>query len=56
LTRSGGGWTETDLYDFTGGTDGYCPMSNAIFDAKVSKAGAKVSATEKTNREKLVNK
>ena len=22
LTPSGGGWTETDLYDFTGGSDG----------------------------------
>jgi uncharacterized repeat protein (TIGR03803 family) len=34
LTRSGGGWTEADLYDFTGGTDGYCPMGNVILDAQ----------------------
>ncbi len=34
LTPSGGGWTETDLYDFTGGNDGYCPMGNVTLDAE----------------------
>jgi uncharacterized repeat protein (TIGR03803 family) len=34
LVPSGGAWTETDLYDFTGGSDGYCPMGNVILDAQ----------------------
>jgi uncharacterized repeat protein (TIGR03803 family) len=34
LTPSGGGWTETDLHDFTGDGDGYCPMGNVILDAQ----------------------
>jgi len=34
LTPSNGGWTETDLYDFTGGSDGCGPLGNVIFDAK----------------------
>ncbi len=33
LTPSNGGWTYTDLYDFTGGTDGSGPSSNLVFDA-----------------------
>jgi uncharacterized repeat protein (TIGR03803 family) len=33
LTPSNGGWTETDLYDFTGGSDGANPWSNVTFDA-----------------------
>jgi len=33
LTRSGGGWAEMDVYDFTGGNDGYCPVGNVIVDA-----------------------
>jgi uncharacterized repeat protein (TIGR03803 family) len=33
LTPSGGGWTYTSLYDFTGGSDGAEPISNVIFDA-----------------------
>jgi uncharacterized repeat protein (TIGR03803 family) len=33
LTPSNGGWTFTDLYDFTGGNDGGFPVSNVIFDA-----------------------
>ena len=32
LTRSGG-WWYTDLYDFTGGTDGGQPNSSLVFDA-----------------------
>ena len=32
LTPSNGGWTFTDLYDFTGGNDGGFPVSNVIFD------------------------
>jgi uncharacterized repeat protein (TIGR03803 family) len=33
LTPSGGSWTENDLYDFTGGTDGECPLGNVILDS-----------------------
>ena len=33
LTPSGGGWTETDLYDFTGGSDGGSPRSIVTLDA-----------------------
>jgi uncharacterized repeat protein (TIGR03803 family) len=33
FTPSNGGWTFTDLYDFTGGNDGGFPVSNVIFDA-----------------------
>ena len=33
LTPSQGGWTYTDLHDFTGGTDGGNPESNLVFDA-----------------------
>jgi uncharacterized repeat protein (TIGR03803 family) len=32
LTPSNGGWTFTDLYDFTGGNDGGFPVSNVILD------------------------
>lgn len=32
---SGGKWTETVLYKFKGGTDGFWPMGTLIFDAKV---------------------
>jgi uncharacterized repeat protein (TIGR03803 family) len=34
LTPSNGGWTFTDLYDFTGGNDGGFPLSNVILDSK----------------------
>jgi uncharacterized repeat protein (TIGR03803 family) len=33
LTPSGGGWTYTDLYDFTGGNDGEYPICSVILDA-----------------------
>ena len=33
LTPSGGGWTFTDLYDFSGGNDGGFPISNVSIDA-----------------------
>ena len=33
LSNSGGTWTETILYTFTGGADGAFPNSNLIFDA-----------------------
>ncbi len=33
LTPSAGSWTQTSLYDFTGGTDGGSPISNVIFDS-----------------------
>jgi uncharacterized repeat protein (TIGR03803 family) len=32
LTASNGGWTYTDLYDFSGGSDGAFPISNVAFD------------------------
>jgi uncharacterized repeat protein (TIGR03803 family) len=34
LTPTDGGWTYTDLYDFTGGNDGGEPMSNIVLDAQ----------------------
>jgi len=34
LSPSGGGWTYTDLYDFSGGTDGAHPVSNVVIDAQ----------------------
>lgn len=33
LTPTGGGWTYTSLYDFTGGSDGAYPESKVSFDA-----------------------
>jgi uncharacterized repeat protein (TIGR03803 family) len=33
LTPSGGGWTYTDLYDFTGGSDGGNPFGSLALDA-----------------------
>jgi hypothetical protein len=33
LTYSGGTWTERDLYNFTGGDDGYCPIGEVVVDA-----------------------
>ena len=33
LSPSGGGWTYTELYDFTGGSDGAAPYSNLVQDA-----------------------
>jgi uncharacterized repeat protein (TIGR03803 family) len=32
LTRTGNGWTYTDLYDFTGGDDGALPVGNIVVD------------------------
>ncbi len=33
LTNTGGGWTYTSLYDFTGGNDGANPISGVTFDS-----------------------
>ncbi len=33
LTRSGSGWTESVLWNFTGGNDGAGPLSGVIFDS-----------------------
>ena len=33
LTRSGSGWTESVLWNFTGGNDGGVPLSGVIFDS-----------------------
>ncbi len=46
LTPANGGWTETDLYDFTGGSDGAIPYGSVLMDANgnlygtASKGGA----------------
>jgi uncharacterized repeat protein (TIGR03803 family) len=32
LTKSGGVWTETTLWAFTGGSDGFFPMGGVVFD------------------------
>ncbi|MGA2902446.1 MAG: choice-of-anchor tandem repeat GloVer-containing protein [Candidatus Korobacteraceae bacterium] len=32
LTRSGSGWTESVLWNFTGGNDGFLPLGGVIFD------------------------
>lgn len=34
LSPSGSGWIYTDLYDFTGGSDGANPVSNVVIDAQ----------------------
>jgi hypothetical protein len=34
LTPSNGSWIYTDLYDFTGGSDGAFPYSNLVFDSQ----------------------
>ena len=33
LSRSAGGWTESTLYSFTGGSDGSTPFSGVVFDS-----------------------
>jgi len=33
LTRAGDGWTFTTLHNFTGGADGWVPLSNVILDS-----------------------
>jgi len=33
LTPTGSGWSETDLYEFTGHSDGGCPVGGAVLDA-----------------------
>jgi len=33
LTPSGGGWTYTDLHDFTGGSDGATPEGSLLVDS-----------------------
>jgi uncharacterized repeat protein (TIGR03803 family) len=32
LTPTNGGWTESVIYNFTGGTDGAIPLENVVFD------------------------
>jgi uncharacterized repeat protein (TIGR03803 family) len=39
LTPSGGGWTESILYTFTGGSDGYYPVGGLTFDQSGSLYG-----------------
>lgn len=40
LTRSGGGWVETVLHDFAGGSDGFEPLSPLVLDAAGNVYGA----------------
>ena len=40
LTPSGGGWTFTDLHDFTGGSDGAQPYGPMVVDAQGNLYGA----------------
>ena len=39
LTASGGGWTYTDLYDFTNGDDGAYPEGGVVLDANGNLCG-----------------
>ena len=41
--KSGGGWTETVLYNFTGGSDGALPMTGVILDAAGNLYGVTVT-------------
>src|SRR5262249_55430644 len=43
LTPSGGGWTETDLYNFTGGSDASCPTGGVTPDAAGNLYGTTMS-------------
>lgn len=49
LTHSGGGWTEADLYDFTGGNDGSCPVGNVIVDPAGNVYGTTLSGGTSQN-------
>jgi len=42
LSASGGGWTYTDLHDFTGGTDGGYPGGGVVLDASGNLFGTAV--------------
>ena len=44
LTQSGGGWTETTLYSFQGGSDGEYPVAGLIFDQAGNLYGATANA------------
>jgi uncharacterized repeat protein (TIGR03803 family) len=39
-TSQGGAWTETVIYSFQGGNDGYLPMGNLVFDSAGNLYGA----------------
>lgn len=43
LSRAKGGWKETVLYNFTGGTDGGGPLDSLIFDAAGNLYGTTIS-------------
>lgn len=43
LTQSGGNWSETPIYNFTGGSDGGYPVSGLIFDSQGNLYGATAS-------------
>ncbi len=43
LTRSGNGWTYTDLHDFTGGTDGGYPGGGVVLDSRGNLYGTAVT-------------
>jgi uncharacterized repeat protein (TIGR03803 family) len=49
LSRSGGGWSYTSLYDFTGGTDGANPWGQVILDPSGNIYGTTVSGGSSGN-------
>ncbi len=49
LTPSADGWTYTDLYDFTGGADGWAPISNVVIDAHGNLYGTTTAGGTGTN-------
>ncbi len=49
LAPSGGGWTYTDLHDFTGGSGGYGPGTNVVFDSQGNLYGTAQFSTGNCN-------
>jgi uncharacterized repeat protein (TIGR03803 family) len=49
LTPSNGGWTYTDLYDFTGGADGNEPYGGVVFDSQGNLYGTAFAGGTGTN-------
>ena len=46
LSPAGSGWTYTDLYDFTGGSDGSCPYGNVLLGSDGSLYGTAAEGGE----------
>jgi uncharacterized repeat protein (TIGR03803 family) len=49
LIPSGGGWVGTTLYSFTGGSDGYCPMSGLVVDGNGNLYGTTIGGGNNQN-------